>query len=952
MARSVFWITLLLGSLQFSFAQEDLPALARNLMEVHGATLQWHPATQRVRFVRFPNTNSLDLAGDDLSARCLAFLATYQPLFGLSDATQELQHQHTHIDLASHTHVVFHQFHHGIPVFDGDLRFHFDQSGRLLTISGQCLPTQGLPTTPTLPIAEAAAAALRFATKAASLSGDVGEMDIRQQALQVFHAGLVRGRSDEVRLTYTFEISNEGNFRQHYYIDAQTGTLLASYNGLCSVLNRRLYEQNFSNLTWAEGDPYPASLDTWQQTELTTAGQAYYFFENAFGYTSFDDADADMLTVHNHPALSCPNANWNGVSTNYCDQTGADDVVAHEWGHAYTEYTSNLIYAWQAGAINEAYSDIWGETIDLINNYGVNNNHFLPRNACNSNDRWLIGEDASAFGSALRDMWDPTCKNDPGKISDAEYHCDSSDDGGVHTNSGIPNHAYALLVDGGAYNGQVINPLGLTKTAHIFWQAHRYYLTRTSDFAFLAESLEAAAADLIGVNLPALSTGSSAPGLSGITISAGDLLEVAKAINAVEMRADPGCPQTPLLASPRPELCANPVEPWQVIFNEDFEGGAGAWTSTEHPENAASWDSRQWAVIDNLPNQRAGKAMYGPTPFVGNCNTDLDNGLIRLESPLISVPVEIMGTLYLQFDHYLSIENDWDGGNLQYQRNGGTWLNLPLSAFTFNGYNEVLMNAPLNDNPLQGQRAFSGSDGGSVAGSWGSSQVDLSSLAISAGDQLRLRWELGTDGCNGWDGWYIDDIEIGFCGAAILPVEWGDFRVTPEEGHLQLSWQTLAESSNAGFYLERRKEGSEAFQSIAWIDGQGDFDLPSDYSYQDKNVEAGPWYYYRLRQVDFDGSSSYSPIRSGRLEPSQQAGLIAVFPNPAKDQLQLLVRGQQGIPFNLQLLHSNGRVVMTKSGLTAGNEMIGIQLPELPIGFYHLRFISGEATYTLPVVIE
>ena len=74
-----------------------------------------------------------------------------------------------------------------------------------------------------------------------------------------------------------------------------------------------------------------------------------------------------MLTVNNDPRINCPNANWNGVTTNYCDGVSADDVVAHEWGHAYTERTSHLIYQWQPGAMNEAYSDIWGETVDLIN---------------------------------------------------------------------------------------------------------------------------------------------------------------------------------------------------------------------------------------------------------------------------------------------------------------------------------------------------------------------------------------------------------------------------------------------------------------------------------------------------------------------------------------------------------------------------------------------------------
>ncbi len=55
--------------------------------------------------------------------------------------------------------------------------------------------------------------------------------------------------------------------------------------------------------------------------------------------------------------------------------------------------------------------------------------------------RWLIGEKSEAFGGAIRDMWNPTCYGDPGKVSDAEYKCATDDNGGVHGNSGVVNHA-------------------------------------------------------------------------------------------------------------------------------------------------------------------------------------------------------------------------------------------------------------------------------------------------------------------------------------------------------------------------------------------------------------------------------------------------------------------------------------------------------------------------------
>ena len=69
-------------------------------------------------------------------------------------------------------------------------------------------------------------------------------------------------------------------------------------------------------------------------------------------------------------------------------------------------------------------------------------------------------------------MWNPRCFGNPGKVSDTfEYACSTADGGGVHPNSGVPNHAFALLVDGGSYNGQTITAIGLTKAAHIYFRA-------------------------------------------------------------------------------------------------------------------------------------------------------------------------------------------------------------------------------------------------------------------------------------------------------------------------------------------------------------------------------------------------------------------------------------------------------------------------------------------------
>src|SRR5262249_49330209 len=193
--------------------------------------------------------------------------------------------------------------------------------------------------------------------------------------------------------------------------------------------------------------------------------------------------------------------------------------------------------------------------------------------------RWLIGEETAPFGrrEAFRDLWRPGCYGNPGSTSDSFYYCGPGDNGGVHFNSGIPSHAYALLVDGGTYNNQTIQGIGLTKAAHIYFRAMTVYQVPVTDFGDHAEALEAAAADLLGVNLRDLVTGKP----SGERITDSDVEQVHKATLAVELRDPPTfCNFKPILAKdPPPDSCAAPNTTRQTIFSDDFESDpAGRWT--------------------------------------------------------------------------------------------------------------------------------------------------------------------------------------------------------------------------------------------------------------------------------------------------------------------------------------------------------------------------------------
>ncbi len=760
---------LLIIILLFSYvssAQEAQKAIL-TLKNNSNAIVTQNKETGLAEFVRFPLGYAMTLNGATRRQKAFSFLQSYKDIYNIDDVNQTLVYHKEETDNYGLSHVVLKQIYKGVPIFDGQLRFHFNLDNDLTSINGNYIAgIAKLNQVPSLNSSLANAIALNTVIEQ-DLNGSGKPLFIHSSTLYVFAKGLVQGQVVSHHLVYEIEVRNELDVREFLYVDAHSGKIVEQFTGMAHALDRKVYENNTSNLVWQEGDAFPGTLTSWQRHEVEASGHFYNLFKNAFGRDSYNGLGASMRTINNNPNISCPNASWNGATANFCDGTATDDVVAHEWGHAYTQFTSGLIYAYQSGAINEAYSDIWGETVDLLNNYEDLGENLSIRTTGNCNsDRWKIGEDTTVFGGAIRDMWNPLCNGDPGKVTDSQYRCGEGDSGGVHSNSGVPNHAFALLVDGGSYNGQVIAGIGFTKAAHIFWRAQNVYLTQTSDFASLADALEAAANDLIGINLQGLSTTAIPLGPSGSIISPFDVQNVMNAILAVELRINPdACNYQPILAGTPPICDASISNP---LFFENWESGIGGWTVTQLPSNPATWQPRDWIIDSSLPKGRAGSAIFGIDPINGNCSSDLENGIIRLQSPIITIPDITAGTFEMAFNHYVATENRWDGGNIKYSLNGGEWILLPSSAFLENPYNRTLNTTSQgNDNPMQGEDAFSGTDGGSVSGSWGQSVVDLSALGVIANSTVQFRFELGTDGCNGNDGWYIDEIVIYNCSATL-----------------------------------------------------------------------------------------------------------------------------------------------------------------------------------------
>lgn len=934
------WSIRILSGLVVQFAvagllcgQQSASPAQRNLARLPGIQMSQHRSTGQCDFVRL---DPLSLSGTTLQERALNFAHAFGAAFGYQPSEHTLIYIGTSDDLTGGQHLHFKQRWRELPTVGGEMRFHFDASGRLTAVNGLLLPAEPLASEPELTPTTAIALAQQYF---AYLHPEAQMVEsTTPPRLVLFRSGLLQMARGRNHLAYEVALQTDTGAAARVYIDAHSGAVLEKHSRVYPALDRRLYRRSWAgnNLLWTEGDPLPGNLLPKQQEILTVTEQFYQFLFATFDIDSYDNNGAVLRAVYDPTSLNCDsndNATWGGGTVNLCLRVISDDVIAHEWAHALTEATCDLIYAHQPGALSESFSDIMGEVVDLLNgDSGTTGNTSSPIDCEDiTSTRWRIGEDTDAFAPFLRDMRDPTCQGDPGKVSDPEYFCGAQDDGGVHSNSGINNHAFVLLVDGGSYNGVTVPALGLTKATHLFYLAHTQYLTRYSNFSNQADALEAAAAQLIaaGTDLPALTVHSSTT-LSGVTFTAADSTAVATAIAAVELRSAPSCPnRTPLFTPVETGPCG--ASSFQAFFSEDFEMGSTGWVSEEHPQYPTTWDSRDWTRVDQLPHSRDGYALFAPTPHdAGNCISDLEAGIVRLISPPITVPPGTASGLRLTFDQVVSLDTKLDGGRLLLSRDDGTtWAAIPQEAFLANGYTATLNSS--SGNPYGQRWAFTGADEGAFSSAWATTQVDLSGLGLADGSDFRLAWDLATDNCGGWSGWWIDNVRVGSCTAA-LPVTWLSFTAFAEREHIELRWATAREVDNAGFWVERfiPELPDAEWENLGWVPATGTTETITDYTFFDRTPPAGIWCYYRLRQVDIDGTTDFSPVIKARL--SQDPTDWRVFPNPAVGPyLYLRPPGDKAAETNVIIYDVTGRIVSRQT-----NVVERIEISSLPPGVYYL----------------
>jgi len=250
-----------------------------------------------------------------------------------------------------------------------------------------------------------------------------------------------------------------------------------------------------------EGDP--PSSDVAVNEAYDGSGVTYDLYFDVYGRNSIDNNGLRLdSTVHYQKGYD--NAFWNGQQMVYGDGdedlpesqrlfnrfTIALDVIGHELTHGVTQYEANLVYWEQPGALNESFSDVFGS---LVKQY--------QRQESAADANWIIGEGlftSNVNGVGIRSMKEPgTAYDDPVLGKDPQpAHMDNyvktvEDNGGVHINSGIPNHAFYVVA-------KEIGGYAWEKAGQIWYKTLTEKLADRSTFQEAADLTFEAAGELYG----------------------------------------------------------------------------------------------------------------------------------------------------------------------------------------------------------------------------------------------------------------------------------------------------------------------------------------------------------------------------------------------------------------------------------------------------------------------
>ncbi|WP_394828295.1 M4 family metallopeptidase [Pendulispora albinea] len=477
----------------------------------------------------------------------VAFLNRFRDAYAMRDPGNEFVVAHEHRDELGMTHLRMQQVERGVVVKGAEMMVHYDAEGALRVLDANYVPgLDKVDVGPTLTadqaLARARAEQATFVKAEAKGFADAANAANAMDAWALDEPRVTVGPELVIHaldqgpaaLAYHVVLRSDvpAPHRLDYLIDAHSGAVLRSFDDIETVAGTGLgvlgdtknIQVTQSGNTYSLTDstrtpngirtysianrqtPLPGTLVTsasatgWDRVAQGAgaavdahffAGVVYDYYKTGHNRLGIDGKNGAIISTA-HYGSGVVNAFWDGQQMAYGDGNGSTaralsvslDVVGHELTHGVTQYTSNLAYQGQSGALNESISDIFGSIIE----------HSYKADDTNN---WLLGEGIFTNNKPFRDLAHPDKGQQPAHMS--KYVNTTQDNGGVHTNSGIPNNAFYLMTKGGTNDVskvQVSAGIGWDKAAKLWYRTQTTYLTSNGNFTAAANGNVSAANDL------------------------------------------------------------------------------------------------------------------------------------------------------------------------------------------------------------------------------------------------------------------------------------------------------------------------------------------------------------------------------------------------------------------------------------------------------------------------
>ncbi|MBC7946996.1 MAG: DUF4082 domain-containing protein [Chitinophagaceae bacterium] len=286
---------------------------------------------------------------------------------------------------------------------------------------------------------------------------------------------------------------------------------------------------------------------------------------------------------------------------------------------------------------------------------------------------------------------------------------------------------------------------------------------------------------------------------------------------------------------------------------------------------------------------------------------------------------------------------------------------------TANGWQQLTFGSPVfvdvNDVYLASVFSPTGTYNATI-GYFSSSISNNTMIAVGAGDSYpgvsngngvyeytaapRTTGNPPTSTFNGTNYW----IDIVFTPLFALPVGLSDLRAATSEKNVTVSWNTSFESNNKGFEIQRSNNNTDWY-SVSFVNGAGESTGTRSYNYTDRDLAPG-LYYYRLKQVDFDGQSKNSATITATVSGKGKVSLYANFPNPVRKVTSVRFDLPTAQKVRLSVVDMNGRVVkllVDKQG-EAGSHLVNIDASGLSRQVYIIRLQTADGDFTQKMLVE